>query len=105
MIDFARTGSASTSMPLTTTVPLVGRERPATMRIVVVLPAPVAAVEGHGAAGGGGEAGHDADRRGLAGAGRAEEAEDRAGRGGEAQTVDGGEITVSLCGRGGVCQR
>src|SRR4028118_548657 len=27
-------------MPLTTTVPLVGRERPATMRIVVVLPAP-----------------------------------------------------------------
>src|SRR5688572_27341487 len=40
MTLFARTGSARTSMPLTRTVPAVGRERPAMMRMVVVLPAP-----------------------------------------------------------------
>ena len=56
-------------MPLTMTVPLVGRERPAMMRMVVVLPAPFGS----------------------------EEAEDLAGRGREAEAVDGREIAVSLC--------
>src|SRR5215208_5266143 len=40
MIALARTGSATTSNPSTSTRPALGSERPAMMRIVVVLPAP-----------------------------------------------------------------
>ena len=40
MICLAATGSASASMPTIEIVPASGRSRPATMRSVVVLPAP-----------------------------------------------------------------
>ncbi len=40
MICLAATGSASASMPKTEIEPASGRSRPATMRSVVVLPAP-----------------------------------------------------------------
>src|SRR5215210_9284172 len=40
MTDFARTASRMTSIPFTTTDPLVGSDRPDTIRMVVVLPAP-----------------------------------------------------------------